>query len=79
MYAALLAVPLLLLGIAPSAQAASFDGMLSYAGYHVGAFKTADGSRAYCLEPGVDAPASAQLRPTRVSALPGYTVEVNDG
>ncbi|MCS3427963.1 hypothetical protein U746_0528 [Mycolicibacterium mucogenicum 261Sha1.1M5] len=78
-YAALIAVPLLLLGIAPSAQAASFDGMLSYAGYHVGAFKTADGSRAYCLEPGVDAPASAQLRPTRVSALPGYTVEVNDG
>ncbi len=66
----MLAVPLFLLGIVPSAHAASFDGMISYAGYHVGAFTTADGSRAYCLEPGVDAPVSAQLKPTRVTKLP---------
>ncbi|UTX52133.1 hypothetical protein [Leucobacter aridicollis] len=77
-YSAMLAVPLFLLGIVPSAHAASFDGMISYAGYHVGAFTTADGSRAYCLEPGVDAPVSAQLKPTRVTKLPGYSVEVND-
>ncbi|MGO2139107.1 MAG: hypothetical protein ACTH30_01745 [Leucobacter sp.] len=72
------ALPLILAGAVPAAEGASFEGMLSFAGYHVGAFTTTDGARAYCLEPGADAPVSAQLRPTRVSSLPGYSIAIND-
>lgn len=74
----LLAVPLLLPGAASAAQGASFEGMLSFGGYHVGAFITTDGSRAYCLEPGADAPLSAQDKPVKVSQLPAYSISVND-
>ncbi|GAA2828356.1 hypothetical protein FB468_1029 [Leucobacter komagatae] len=72
------ALPIILAGAVPAAQGASFEGMLSFAGYHVGAFTTTDGARAYCLEPGADAPVSAQLRPTRVSSLPGYSIAIDD-
>lgn len=74
----LLAVPLLLPAAASAAQGASFEGMLSFGGYHVGAFIAADGSRAYCLEPGADAPLSAQDTPIKVSELPAYSISVND-
>ncbi|KIP53783.1 hypothetical protein [Leucobacter komagatae] len=76
--AALLAVPLLLPGAVPAAQAASLDGMIAIGGYEMGAFILADGSLAYCLEPGAQAPLSAQLPPGRVSELPGYSVYVDD-
>ncbi|MFC5338590.1 hypothetical protein [Leucobacter denitrificans] len=66
------------IGVAPT-HAATLDGMLAFNGFHVGAFKSSDGSLAYCLEPGADAPFSTQLGPTVVSSLPGYSVNAQDG
>ena len=73
-----LAVPILVPVAAPAARAASLDGMISLGNYEIGAFVLADGSLAYCLEPGAQAPLSAQLAATRVSELPGYSASVND-
>lgn len=75
--AAALALPLLLPG-AVAAHASWFDGMLSFGGYHLGAFVTPNGSRAYCLEPGADAPVSPEQQTSRVSSLPGYELSVQD-
>lgn len=76
---ALLAVPLVFagLGVAP-AQAATLDGMLSFGGYHVGAFRSSSGELAYCLEQGMDAPFSDQQTPRRVETLRGYTTWSTD-
>lgn len=81
--AALLAAPIIagpLAGptTATPAIAASLDGMMSFAGYHVGAFTTPSGARVYCLEPGADAPLSPQREPARVFELPAYSVTVDD-
>lgn len=73
-----LAVPLLLPWGAPAAQAASLDGMLSLGNYEIGGFVLADGSLAYCLEPGAEAPLSTQREAVRLAELPGYAVTVND-
>lgn len=63
---------------AAPAAAATLDGMLDFGGYHLGAFLSSDGERVYCLDPGAEAPFSAQRVPTRVTELPGYSVEVHD-
>lgn len=89
MVTALLCLPVLLLGVglgvgagwgvglAP-ARAATLDGMLSFAGFHVGAFRSSSGVSVYCLEPGADAPFGAQLEPGIIDSLPAYTIVVND-
>ena len=77
--AALAGVPLILAGTFTSpAHAASLDGMLSFDGFHVGAFETSGGARAYCLEPGMNTPFSQQQTAARVSSLPAYTHHVSD-
>lgn len=77
--ALLVSLPLLLLGtVAAPAQAATLDGMLSFAGFHVGAFHSSNGASAYCLEPAADAPFGAQLEPGVVTMLPAYSISVSD-
>lgn len=77
---ALLGVPLLVSGLgAVPAQAATLDGMLSFGGYHVGAFRSSTGAWVYCLEPGMDVPFSDQQTPQRVESLRGYSTWATDG
>ncbi|GAA1317949.1 hypothetical protein ACFSWE_04625 [Leucobacter albus] len=76
--AALLAAPLMLPAAVTSAQAASLEGMFKFGTYEIGGFGLADGSLAYCLEPGAQAPLSDQLEPVRVTELPGYSIWVDD-
>ena len=77
--AALLAVLLVMLGLGSApVKAATLDGMLSFNGFHVGAFRSSSGALVYCLEPAANAPLSTQLTPVRVSSLPGYSIHVND-
>lgn len=77
--AVLLAVICVVLGFGSvPAKAATLDGMLDFAGFHVGAFHSSDGKLVYCLEPAANAPFSDQHTPTIVSSLPGYSISVND-
>lgn len=68
---------LLGVGVSP-VYAATLDGMLSFEGFHVGAFQSSNGAKVYCLEPGAISPDSAQLSAIRVHELPAYSYSVND-
>lgn len=78
--AVLLGVCLAIVGqAAVPAHAATLGNMLSFGGFHVGAFRSSNGVLVYCLEPGLETPVNVQLGPRRVNELRGYSMTISDG